>query len=72
MKMCPVMVMMGVAAWFVLDILSVDSWIGFFACAAVYTVVYFLLAYRFMMNQYERDTVMVPVKKMLRKLRILK
>ena len=71
-KMCPVMVMMGVAAWFVLDILSVDSWIGFFACAAVYTVVYFLLAYRFMMNQYERDTVMVPVKKMLRKLRILK
>lgn len=71
-KMLPVMIVMGVAAWFVLDALAVDSWIEFFAAAAVYSVVYFALAYRFMMNQYERDTIMVPVKKTLRKLRILK
>lgn len=71
-KMSPVMIMMGIAAWFVLDALTVDSWIEFFTAAAVYSVVYFVLAYRFMMNQYERDTIMVPVKKVLRKLRILK
>lgn len=69
-KMSPVMIMMGIAAWFVLDALTVDSWIEFFTAAAVYSVVYFALAYRFMMNQYERDTIMVPVKKVLRKLRI--
>ena len=72
LKMSPVMFIMGTAAWFVLDCLTLDSWIVFLICAGVYTVVYFLLAYRFMMNQYERDTVMVPVKKVLRKLRILK
>lgn len=71
-KMCPVMVVMGVVAWFALDALTLDGWIEFFAAAAVYSVVYFSLAYRFMMNQYERDTIMVPVKKVLRKLRILK
>lgn len=71
-QMCPVMVVMGIAAWYTLDALTVDNWIEFFAAAAVYTAVYFVLAYRFMINQYERDTIMVPVKKVLRKLRILK
>ncbi len=72
LKMCPVMFLMGTAAWFVLDGLAVDSWLAFFTYAAAYTVVYFLLAYGFMMNPYERDIVLVPVKKVLRKLRILK
>lgn len=71
-KMCPVMIVMGAAGWFVLDRLNVDSWLSFLAAAAVYAAVYFLLAYRFMMNGYERDTIMVPVKKVLRKLRILR
>lgn len=71
-KMFPVMVVMGTTAWFVLDALTVDSWIKFFVAAAVYSVVYASLAYRFMMNQYERNTIMIPVKKVLRKLRILK
>ena len=72
LKMCPVMLVMGTAAWFVLNGMTVGNWLVFFICAAVYTVVYFLLAYRFMMNPYERDTVMVPVKKVLCKLGILK
>ena len=72
LKMCPVMLGMGTAAWFVLNGMTVGNWLVFFICAAVYTVVYFLLAYRFMMNPYERDTVMVPVKKVLSKLGILK
>ena len=72
LKMCPVMFLMGMAAWYVLGMVSLDTWLSFFGWAAVYTVVYFLLAYRFMMNQYERDVLMVPVKKLLRKFRILK
>lgn len=71
-KMCPVMIVMGTTAWFALERLALDNWFAFFAAAAVYTVVYFVLAYRFMMNQYERDTVMAPVKKLLRKIRILR
>lgn len=72
LKMCPVMVVMGTAWWFLLNALSVNSWLIFFLLATVYTAIYFLLAYRFMMNQYERDIIMVPVKKILRKLRLLK
>lgn len=72
LKMCPVMIIMGTVAWCALDALTIDNWLVFFVAAALYTVVYFILAYRFMMNQYERNTVMVPVKKVLHKLRILR
>lgn len=71
-KMCPVMFLMGTVAWFAVDALGADSWPGFFAAAAVYTLVYFALAYRFMMNDYERDVVAVPVKKILRKMKLMK
>lgn len=71
-RMCPVMVIMGAAWWFLLNALSVNSWLVFFLLAIVYTAIYFLLSYRFMMNQYERDTIMVPVKKILRKLHLAK
>lgn len=69
-KMCPVMVVMGTSWWFILNAISVNSWLEFFSLAIVYTAIYFLLSYRFMMNQYERDTIMVPVKKVLRKLHL--
>ena len=72
LKMSPVMLISGSAAWFILDRLSVDNWLVFFAAAVVYSAVYFALAYAFMMNQYERDIVKVPVKKLMRKLRIRK
>lgn len=71
-RMCPVMVIMGAAWWFLLDTLSVNNWLVFFLLAIVYTAIYFLLSYRFMMNQYERDTIMVPIKKILRKLHLAK
>lgn len=71
-KMCPVMLVMGTAAWFILDALTIDSWLSFFLCAGVYTIVYFLLAYWLMMNRYERDLLLRPVKKILRKLHIIK
>lgn len=72
LKMCPVMIVMGTAWWFLLNTISINNWLVFFLLAAVYTAIYFLSAYRFMMNQYERDIIMVPVKKILRKLRLLK
>lgn len=72
LKMCPVMIVMGAVWWFLLDAISVNNWLVFFLLAAAYTLLYFLLSYRFMMNQYERDTIMVPVKKVLRKLHLAK
>ena len=71
-KMSPVMVIMGTAWWFVLDNIQVNNWMIFFALAAVYTIMYLPLAYKFMMNQYERDIVMVPLKKIQRKLHLMK
>lgn len=68
LKMCPVMFIMGICAWIVLDSLSITNWFAFFAAAAVYTLLYFLLAYRFMMNNYEREIVMVPLKKIYNKI----
>lgn len=72
LKMCPVMILMGTAWWFILNAIPINNWLVFFLLAAAYTVIYFPLAYRFMMNQYERDTIMVPVKKILRKLHLAK
>lgn len=72
LKMCPVMIVMGTVWWFLLNAISVNSWLVFFLMATAYTAVYFLLTYRFMMNQYERDIIMVPVRKILRKLRLIK
>ena len=70
--MSPVMVFMGGIGWYVLDKLAISGWLTFFVLAAIYSVLYFALAYRFMMNDYERETIMVPVGKALRKLLLLK
>lgn len=72
LKMSPVMFIMGIIAWFVLDVLVIDSWLIFFCLAVTYSVIYFLLAYGFMMNDYERGIIKGFVMKVLRKMRILK
>lgn len=72
LKMSPVMIVMGVSAWFVLDKLAMDNWLVFFSAALIYSVVYFALAYLFMMNQYEKDVVKSPVIKVLKKLKAVK
>lgn len=72
LAMLPVMLVTGISAWFLLDRLVLNNWLVFFAAAAVYSVVYFALAYRFMMNRYEREIVKAPMKKVLQKLKILK
>ena len=68
LHMCPVMFVMGAAGWLVLDHIRIDNWFVFFALAAVYTVIYWVLAYLFMMNDYEKSFVKAPVSKIVRKL----
>lgn len=67
-QMSPVMVIMGTTFWFLLEAMLISGWGSFFAMAIVYTVLYFLLAYRFMMNDYERDMIRGPVKRLLQRL----
>ncbi len=71
-KMCPVMLLMGTCAWFALREIAISNWMVFFSLAMVYTVIYFLLAYRFMMNDYEREVVFVPVQKICKKLHLMR
>lgn len=66
--MCPMMVVMGTVGWFVLDALCVSSWLIFFSLAAAYSVIYFVLAYRFMMNSYERALLAVPLRRVWERL----
>lgn len=65
LRMSPVMLLMGAIGWFALNWLDIQSWLAFFALAASYTVVYWLLAYRFMMNDYEKSFITVPMSKMI-------
>lgn len=72
LKMSPVMFVMGTVTFFILDAITINNWLTFFVTAVIYTAVYFVLSYHFMMNQYERDIIIVPIKKVLQKLRIIK
>lgn len=68
-KMSPVMIVCGTAAWFILDRVGIGGWGEFFLYAVIYSVVYLGLAYIFMMNDYERSLLSSPVRKILRKLK---
>lgn len=70
LTMSPVMIIMGICAWFALNWIQVNNWIMFFAFAIIYSVVYFILAYIFMMNKYERDIIKKPIFKILSKLKL--
>lgn len=72
LHMSPLMFAMGTAWWFLLDMLTVDSWLSFFSLAIVYTGMYFPLAYLFMMNDYEKDLIRGPLMKVLRKMHVIK
>ena len=68
LKMSPLMVVMGAAAWIILNWIQMDTWLEFFVYAVIYTVVYFVLAYSVMMNEYERNTFTDPIRKIAAKL----
>ena len=61
-EMAPVMIIMGTVWWVFLKRFVIHSWLNFFVFAALYTLLYFLLAYRFMMNKYERELIIGPLK----------
>ncbi len=69
LAMSPVMFLMGIAAWFTLERLPVMNWLVFLGAAVIYTVVYFLLAYRFMMNDYERGVCKAPIQRFFKKVK---
>lgn len=68
LHMCPVMVIMGFGWWLLLDSISVTSWFRFFSLAIIYSVMYFVLAYKFMMNKYEKTLFFAPILKIRNKL----
>ena len=72
LKMSPVMFVMGTVWWFLLDVIAVDSLLIFLVLAVIYSVMYFLLAYRFMMNAYERNLILAPMVSVLRKLHLIR
>ena len=70
--MCPVMLVMGTVGWFTLDALHISNWLFLFALAAAYTLIYWVLAYFFMMNDYERAFIKGPVSHVFRKMKAKK
>lgn len=67
LKMSPVMFIMGTVWWFILDGVVFTGWLMFLAYAMVYSVLYAVLAYFFMMNRYEKDLLVGPIKKIFKK-----
>ncbi len=63
LHMCPVMFVVGAAGWFMLEHIHIDNWFVFFALAAAYTVIYWVLAYFFMTNDYEKAFIRTPISK---------
>ena len=57
--------LMLAAGLLVMERITLDSWLTFFAGVAVYTGIYALLMYRFAMNDYEKDVIRKPMKKIL-------
>lgn len=72
LHMCPVMLVMGTVGWFILDALHISNWLIFFALAAAYTLIYWISAYFFMMNDYERAFIKGPVSHVFRKMKAKK
>ena len=63
LKMSPVMIIMGLGCWYVLRYVELINWISFFTAAVLYTVLYFIAAYLFMMNQYEKKIFLAPLRR---------
>lgn len=60
--------MMIVAGAFMKFAVSLDNWITFFAGVIVYTAIYCLGMYRLSMNDYEKDVIRVPLRKVIHKI----
>lgn len=43
----------------------IDNWISFLLCVIIYTIIYVVLMYCFAMNDYEKDIIRKPLKKII-------
>lgn len=62
---CLAMILCGFAA---LKYIQFGGWFGFFSGVILYTLVYSFLMYRFAMNEYEKDVVRKPIRRIKSKL----
>lgn len=68
LKMAIFPCVMMVAGLFVNKVVSFDNWIAFFAGVIVYTAIYCLGMYHLNMNDYEKDVIREPLKKIVFKM----
>ena len=66
LKMALVPAGMMAAGLFALHYIPLNGWFPFLGGAAVYTGIYFLLMYTFAMNDYEKDIIRKPLRKLFR------
>jgi O-antigen/teichoic acid export membrane protein len=66
LKMAIIPVLMLVAGLLLRQVVVIDNWITFLAGVALFTAVYALLMYGFAMNDYEKDIIRAPLKRILR------
>ena len=69
LKMSIVPVMMMVFGLMLKQVVVIDNWISFLIGVMIFTVVYSILMYRFIMNDYEKDIIRKPLKKIVESLR---
>ena len=69
LKMAIIPALMLTAGLLLNRVMVIDGWITFLAGVVVYTVVYTLPMYSFAMNDYEKNIIRVPLKKILQVLR---
>lgn len=55
LRMLPQVIFFIVAGLYIVPQIGVHSWCAFLASSVIYTIFYYVCAYRVMMNQYERD-----------------
>ena len=69
LRMALIPVGMMIAGLFIMNRISLDGWMPFLAGVMVYTAVYGLLMYAFAMNNYEKDILRKPLRKILNRFR---
>lgn len=69
LKMAVIPGLMLISGLLLNRVVSIDNWFIFLCGVILYTLVYVVLMFCFAMNEYERDLIRGPLKKVLRKLR---
>ena len=64
LRMAVIPGMMLIAGLFILNHVVLDSWLPFLVGVAIYSGIYCLLMYGFAMNDYEKDIIRKPLKKL--------